>query len=89
MERLTKKCVDTEGKYLDYTIENYNGVYPNSTLGKLVERLAYYEDLEEQGRLIVDTVDEYAPCYTCEAVSKFCTVDCLVLKEHIKSINGY
>ena len=52
MSRLTKKCIDTDGKYLPYTIDNYCGVYPESTLGKLVERLAYYEDLEEQGRLV-------------------------------------
>ena len=97
MERLTKKCVDTEGKYLDYTIENYNGVYPESTLGKLVERLAYYEDLEEQGKLIVLEEDKDSPCNICNvswgSISMFgsesCRDDCLVLKEYIKSVNGY
>ena len=53
MERLTKICKVTEdGKYLPYTIDNYSGLLPESTLGKLVEKLAYYEDLDEQGRLV-------------------------------------
>lgn len=101
MERLTKKCAIhevTDGKYLPYTIENYSGVYPDSTLGKLVERLAYYENLEEQGKLMVlDKEDKDMPCHTCEigwySVSMFgsrsCKDDCQVLKEHIKSVNGY
>jgi hypothetical protein len=52
MERLTRPCKDTEnGKYIPYTTGTYTGIFPDCTLGKVVERLAYYEDLEEQGRL--------------------------------------
>lgn len=90
MERLTKKCVDTEnGKYLPYTVENYVGLFPNGTFGDIVQKLAYYEDLEEQGKLVVIEEDKDSPCNTCNAGSKICEDDCLVLKEHIKSVNGY
>lgn len=66
MERLTRLCQDTEnGTYSPYTAGVYNGIYPNCTLGKVVERLAYYEDLEEDGRLIILDVEDVCPCANC------------------------
>ena len=54
MERLTRPCEDTnDGEYIDYTAGTFMGIFPCCTLGKVVDRLAYYEDMEEQGRLVV------------------------------------
>lgn len=97
MERLTKRCADTDGKYLPYTIDNYSGVYPDSTIGKLVERLAYYENLAEQGKVLFDdeVVDKDFPCIDCgvdynltpTVGSKSCKDDCTALKEHARCLN--
>lgn len=66
MERLTKACENTEnGKYISYIVDNFKGIYPDCTLGKVVERLAYYENLEEEGRLIVLSVEDIHPCKNC------------------------
>lgn len=66
MERLTRLCQDTEnGTYSPYTAGDYNGIYPNCTLGKVVKRLAYYEDLEENGRLIILDAEDACPCGNC------------------------
>lgn len=41
-------CRDTEGgKYSHYTVANCIGIYRDSILGEVVERLAYYENLDE------------------------------------------
>ena len=65
MERLTKICLDTEnGKYIPYTTGTYTGIFPDCTLGKVVERLAYYENMEEQGRLLILAESSY-PCANC------------------------
>lgn len=59
MERLTRLCTikkDGEYKYNPHTVGEFIGIYPNTTLGNVVERLAYYEDLEEQGFILK------APC---------------------------
>ena len=54
MKRLTRPCEDTEnGKYIPYTVGVYTGIFPDCTLGEVVERLAYYEDMKEQGRLVI------------------------------------
>lgn len=46
MERLTKPCADTEnGKYIPYVAGTFTGIYPDCTLGQVVEKLAKYEDL--------------------------------------------
>lgn len=48
MKRLTRLCRDTEGgKYSHYTVANCIGIYQDSILGEVVERLAYYENLDE------------------------------------------
>ena len=58
MERLTKICTNTKnGKRLPYTVGNLIGISSDTTLGKVVERLAYYEDLEEQGKLAILSLD--------------------------------
>lgn len=49
MERLTK----INGKYIEYSDENYNGSIDNRTmLEKCLRKLAEYEELEEQGLLL-------------------------------------
>ena len=49
MERLTK----INGKYIEYSDENYNNSIDNRTmLEKCLRKLAEYEDLEEQGLLL-------------------------------------
>lgn len=60
MDRLTRPCEDTEnGKYIPYVVGKYTGIYPyresetETIMGEVVERLAYYENLEEEGRLII------------------------------------
>ena len=66
MERSTRVCQDTEnGTYSPYTVGDYNGIYPNCTLGKVVERLAYYENLKEEGRLIILDAKDVYPCRNC------------------------
>lgn len=66
MERLTRLCKDTEnGKYIPYVAGTFTGIYPDCTLGEVVEKLAYYEDLEEQGRLVILTVQDTHPCRDC------------------------
>ena len=72
MERLTRLCIDTnDGKYIQYVTGNYSGIYPNSELGNVVEKLAEYEDAEEQGLLFrlpvaegstVFVIDYYFEC---------------------------
>ena len=59
MERLTRICTNTKnGKRLPYTVGGLIGISPNTTLGKVVERLAYYEDLEEQGMITITSLDK-------------------------------
>ena len=49
VERLTK----INGRYIEYSDENYNNSIDNSTmLEKCLRKLAEYEDLEEQGLLL-------------------------------------
>lgn len=44
MDRLTKPCRNTEGgKYIDHVAGDFIGIYPDCTLGKVVDRLAAYE----------------------------------------------
>lgn len=59
MKRLTKPYKNIEnGKYIN--------IFPDCTLGEIVERLAYYEDLEEQGRLIILDIEDIHPCKHCD-----------------------
>lgn len=97
MNRLTKPCQDTEnGKYIPYTAGTYSGIFPDCTLGEVVMRLAYYEDLEEQGRLVVlEETDEH-PCHKCGmgwgSISYYgyhgCEDFCERLKEYNNKLRG-
>ena len=72
MERLTKK--DSYGHW--YTNERVydrfptSEPYPHAFDGKPIDRLAYYEDLEEQGRLVV------LPCKVGDAVFRNGVLTC-------------
>ena len=67
MQRLTKPCKNTEnGKYIRYTVGSFTGIYPDCDFGKVVERLAYYEDLEEQDRLLILQENNLHPCMGCD-----------------------
>lgn len=67
MERLTRPCEDTEnGRWLPYVVGEYVGISPNYTLGKVVEKLAYYENLQEEGRLIILSIEDIHPCRNCD-----------------------
>jgi hypothetical protein len=66
MNRLTRPCENIEnGKYAPYTVGAYTGIFPDCTLGEVVTRLAYYEDLEEQGRLVIVEETNEHPCRNC------------------------
>ena len=53
MERLTRLCEETEnGKFSPHTAGSFTGIYADCTFGEVVEKLAGYEDLEEQGLLV-------------------------------------
>ena len=63
MERLTK----INGKYIEYSDENYNNSIDNRTmLEKCLRKLAEYEDLEEQGLRLPCKVGNtlYQPVYS-------------------------
>jgi len=45
MDRLTRRRADTDGgKYILHVVDDYFGIYPDCTLGRVVKRLAAYED---------------------------------------------
>ena len=73
MERLTKK------QSAAYDLKALNGEWCNHYCHKqrvetcnecgiyeAIQKLAYYEDLEEQGRLIILTVQDIHPCNSCD-----------------------
>lgn len=92
MERLTRLCENTEnGKYIPYVTGDFIGIYPDCTLAEVVERLAYYEDLQEQGRLIILDIKAIHPCRSCNtgwgyATSEGCTT-CSETCERLKQYN--
>lgn len=51
MGRLTKRC--KQGNFI-----NFNGI-PNVTYEQICEKLAHYEDLEEQGKLVEQKYGEW------------------------------
>ena len=79
----------------------YAGVLAASGLNVDIDDLKHIQNLidwEEEGRLIViDVEDKDLPCHKCAVgwgkIStlglKSCEEDCVVLKEHLKSVNGY
>ena len=67
MERLTK----INGKYIEYSDENYNNSIDNRTmLEKCLRKLAEYEDLEEQGLLLRLPVPIGTTVYKFEPLAK-------------------
>lgn len=82
MERLTKR----EGKHTVRIGNEWRRHDP------VWDKLAYYEDLEEQGRLIVLTVQDVHPCRNCDtgwgSISSngctSCEETCVRLKEYIE-----
>lgn len=58
MEKLTRLCKDTEnGKYIPYVAGDFIGIYPDCILGKVVERLAAYEDTDLTPEEFKESVD--------------------------------
>ena len=69
MERLTRKSSSTDMVWFvdylnnDVDLEPYEMTTRDIRLA--LEKLAYYEDLEEEGRLIVLSVQDIHPCRNC------------------------
>ena len=58
MKRLTRLCENTEnGKYIPYTTGVYTGIFPDCTLGEVVERLAAYENTDLSPKEFKESVD--------------------------------
>lgn len=73
MDRLTKR----NGKYIEYSDENYNGSIDNRTmLEKCLSKLAEYEDLEEQGLLLRLPCKVGTPVYMVAEDCGGDTLDC-------------
>ena len=71
MERLTKRRENGNA----YVTDDYCfDTWANSFEGQAIDRLAYYEDLEEQGRLVV------LPCKVGDTVYKLCPVSTFLNK---------
>lgn len=92
MKRLTEK--DWKNKCAGYP---WN-VHPVKHIDDLpyYKKLAYYEDLEEQGRLIVLSVEDIHPCRNCntgwgslssDGVSKSCHDTCKKLNKYNEKYN--
>lgn len=61
MERLTKRLND--GTVIAWHPLQY---YNYNDFKKVLERLAYYEDLEEEGRLAILSIQDIHPCRCCD-----------------------
>lgn len=97
MGRLTRLCRNTEGgKYGKYVTDNYVGIYSDIELSKAIDKLGYYEDLEEEGRLVILSVDDIHPCKNCDTgwgsvssdgVCECCYDNCDRLKKYNEKYN--
>ena len=91
MERLTKLCKDTEnGKFSTHVVGNYIGIYSDIDFGKVVEKLAEYEDAEEQGLLYrkIFFIGNY--CHKpsdCPLICEYCSDNYLEVKDMVVEIN--
>ena len=73
MKRLTKR----NGKYIEYSDENYNDSVDNYTmLDKCLSKLADYEDAEEQGLLLRLPIAEGTEVFTIVNNTDACGFDC-------------
>ena len=61
MERLTKR--QSDGTVIAWHPLKY---YNYNDFKKVLERLAYYEDLEEEGRLAILSIQDIHPCRRCD-----------------------
>lgn len=92
MERLTKHWGDN---YVAAKL-NYDFVWKMSIedfehFNAIIKKLAEYEDLEEQGRLIILSVEDIHPCRGCDAgcgsVSSEGYTTCTETCERLKAYN--
>lgn len=95
MERLTKRITENQ---IELSAKANPTQYVNSPqrvhmkhpFWNVFNKLAYYEDLEEEGRLIILSVQDIHPCKHCDtgwgSISsegcKSCYDDCKRLKEY-------
>lgn len=96
MDRLTIRLEDQCGNPTDSIIlRPYMRYQDEDTKKTVLNRLAYYEDLEEQGRLIILTVENIHPCRNCDvgwgSISSegchSCYETCIRLKEYNEKYN--
>lgn len=96
MDRLTIRLKDQCGNPTDSIIlRPYMRYQDEDTKKTVLNRLAYYEDLEEQGRLIILTVKDIHPCRSCGvgwgSISSegchSCHETCIRLKEYNEKYN--
>lgn len=96
MDRLTYRLQDQWGNPTDSIILKPYMMYQDEDTKKtILNRLAYYEDLEEQGRLIILTVQDIHPCRNCGVgwghISSegchSCEETCIRLKEYNEKYN--
>lgn len=84
MQRFTNRYSNGKAFIINCTLQSVDGIED------VIEKLAEYEDLEEQGRLIKLTVQDAHPCNHCnigwDSVSfngcKSCRDDCEILKKY-------
>lgn len=58
--RFTNRYSNGKAFIMNCALQSTNGIED------AIEKLAYYEDLEEQGRLIILTVQDIHPCRNCD-----------------------
>ena len=87
--RFTNRYSNGKAFIMNCALQTTNGIED------AIEKLAEYEDLEEQGRLIILSAEDVHPCKSCNTgwghmTSKGCVMcydDCEKLKEYNKKYN--
>ena len=98
MERITRKSQNTD---MIWFIDHENNIdlepcemQPNH-IRLILQKLAYYEDLKEEGRMVILNIEDIHPCKNCgvgwgSISSEGCTScqdTCVRLKEYNKKIS--